>query len=109
MNNEELGLVDKLIFEAYKDKALISMEKFRYKIKSNFGTIPSSDLYRKIINYQIKKYGKQLDVSISREYQDYFYKYSRKNREEKGRRNREKFREDRNLERIYEKQARKDI
>ena len=93
MEKSELGLVDKLIYEAYKDRAVNGMNYFKKKIKSDYGIIPSSDLYRKIINYQIKKYGKQLNVDLGREYERLFYERnvkSRKNNIERAeRRNRQ--------------------
>ena len=93
MEKSELGLVDKLIYEAYKDRAVNGMNYFKKKIKSDYGIIPSSDLYRKIINYQIKKYWKQLNVDLGREYERLFYERnvkSRKNNIERAeRRNRQ--------------------
>ena len=80
MIKEELGLVDHLIYEAYKDKPVCSMRLFKDNIKKNYGTTPSSTLYRQIINYQIKKYGKQLDIDLGREYEKNFNAYSVKKR-----------------------------
>lgn len=74
MNNQDGGLVEKLIFEAYKDKYIYNAKKFKKSIKSDYGFEPSSDLYRNIINYQIKKYGKQLSLDI-RTYEINFKKY----------------------------------
>lgn len=80
MEKSELGLVDKLIYEVYKDRAVNGMNYFKKKIKSDYGIIPSSALYRKIINYQIEKYGKQLNVDLGREYERLFYEKNKKNR-----------------------------
>lgn len=72
MKKSEMGLVDKMIYETYKDKVLGSSEKFKSEVKSNYNYKPSSDLYTMIINYQIKKYGKQLTNSL-RDYQKNFH------------------------------------
>lgn len=74
MEKEELGLVDHLIYEAYKDKPLCSMAVFKREIRTNYGFLPNSFLYRKIINYQIEKYGKQLEIDLGREYNKNFLK-----------------------------------
>lgn len=50
-------LVEELIYEAYKDKNLLSARIFKETIEKDYGFKPSSDLYTKIINYQIEKYG----------------------------------------------------
>lgn len=73
MIDEELGLVDKMIYESYKDKCINGTGYFKRKIKQDYGLIPSSDLYRKIVNYQIKKYGKQLTAELRRDYEKEFY------------------------------------
>jgi hypothetical protein len=74
MIKSELGLVDKMIYEIYKDKVVNGSCYFKRKVKSDYGYIPSSDLYRKIINYQVKKYGKQLTTEFVRKYDRLFYK-----------------------------------
>ena len=56
------GLVDfkeKLIFEEYKDKEITSASGLKKDIKDKYGFIPK-DIYVKIHNYQIKKYGRVL-------------------------------------------------
>ena len=77
MNKQDWGLVDNLIFEMFKDKIVINAEKFRYLIQRDYGFIPSSALYRRIINYQVKKYGTQLDehlVATTKYFSQYVYK-----------------------------------
>ena len=62
------GLVDfkeNIIFEEYKDKILKSSLEFKKEIKKKYNIIVSSDLYTKIINYQIKEYGGSLSYSHS--------------------------------------------
>lgn len=57
------GLVDfkeNIVFEEYKEKAFKKAKDFRDEVKKHYGFIPSSDLYTKIINYQINKYGTTL-------------------------------------------------
>lgn len=54
-----------LLFEMFKDKCITNTQQFRkmvanYKLSNNEIT----DLYRKIVNYQIKKYGTSLDVFV---------------------------------------------
>lgn len=71
MIKEQLGLVDsfkeQVIFEKEKDLALGSSElfyrklKYEYKLKNR--PIAFSNLYRKIINYQIDKYGTTISDS----------------------------------------------
>lgn len=56
------GLVDfkdNLIFEEYKDKETLSAFSLKKEIKDKYGYVPK-DIYAKIINYQIKKYGRAL-------------------------------------------------
>ena len=56
---------ERLIFELYKDKPLNSSRVFRGKIQKKFNLIDTSDLYAKIINYQLKKYGYVLENGLS--------------------------------------------
>lgn len=80
MMKSELVLVDKMIYEFYKDKPVNGMGYFKRKVKSDYGIIPNSDLYREIVNYQVKKYGKQLNVELGREYERLFYEKNPKGR-----------------------------
>lgn len=57
------GLVEEMIFEAYKNKVTKSANIFKKQIKAAYGFEPSSDLYTAIINYQIKKYGRNLSLN----------------------------------------------
>lgn len=70
--NNSGDLVEELIFNAYKDKDVISAKHFKGVIKKDFDYKASSDLYRKIINYQVKKYGVTLTNLNEREYVKYF-------------------------------------
>lgn len=62
------GLVDfkeNVIYEKEKDNPIKSAERFRYKCIKDYGFNGSTtDLYRKIVNHQIKKYGKTLTQVI---------------------------------------------
>ena len=73
MNKDQKGeLVEQLIFEAYKDKDVRSAVYFKDLIKKDYGIKVTSDLYRKIINYQVEKYGVTLQNLDYREYIKYF-------------------------------------
>ena len=55
--------VKKLIFDLYKDDVIISKEFKRHiKEKFNLDSRTIHDIFVKIANYQIKKYGKGLEV-----------------------------------------------
>ena len=53
-------LVEELIFNAYKDKNVMSAKVFKKMVYDNFKYRASTDLYARILNYQIKKYGNTL-------------------------------------------------
>jgi hypothetical protein len=64
MTKEQMGLVDfkeQLIFEKEKDKGLGSSELFLKKVKHYYKyqitQSAFSNLYRKLVNYQVEKYG----------------------------------------------------
>ena len=63
-----------------KDRSFKNSQEFKKEIKSNYGLMPSSDLYRKIINYQIRTYGKQLEKNAQRDWIKYFGLKSNKER-----------------------------
>ena len=55
--------VKRLIFDLYKDDVIISKEFKRHvKEKFNLDSRTIHDIFVKIANYQIKKYGKGLEV-----------------------------------------------
>lgn len=63
LTNNSGGLVDfkeNIVFEEYKDKVLKNANSFKYKVLKKYGFKPSTNLYKKIVNYQIEKYGKSL-------------------------------------------------
>ena len=56
--------IERLIFNIYKDDPLIS-KKFKRKIMKKFKVSPieAGDIFARIQNYQIQKYGKRLDFN----------------------------------------------
>lgn len=52
--------VDDYIFNEFKDVPLNGTHNFIKKVKDKYDVIPDSDLYRRIINYQIREYGMTL-------------------------------------------------
>lgn len=53
---------EEYLFTKYKDKNVYSAIKFRGEIK-DYKNVDASALYKRIINYQIKKYGTSLNGS----------------------------------------------
>lgn len=79
------GLVvfkENIIFEECKDKVYENSLDFKKEIKKKYNIIASSDLYTRIINYQIKEYGGTLSYShtTNREYVKHFGNRTPKNR-----------------------------
>ena len=94
---------EKLIFELFKDKPLSSSRKFKCEVYKRYKINTTRDLYTRLVNYQIKKYGRMLESGygvgdLSKEEfekkKQHFYKqkYRTKNREwlEESRRIRER-------------------
>ena len=52
--------IEEFIYHAYKDKAIVSADKFKKTVMKDYKVKPSSEVIRRIINYQIKKYGSTL-------------------------------------------------
>lgn len=52
---------DKIIFALYKDKPIKNRHKFMIEIEKYKNEINARELYTKIVNYQIDKYGGVLD------------------------------------------------
>ena len=61
---ERLNAKENEIFELEKDKPNINSDEFKKRIKDLYKYKADSNLYRRIINYQIKKYGQPLDATI---------------------------------------------
>lgn len=61
MKKEEFEqlLLEEQIFNLEKDNSVVSSDRFRKKYKG--WKINHSRLYRRIVNYQVKKYGTSLD------------------------------------------------
>lgn len=54
---------EKIIFALYKDKDIKNVRDFENTIKAKYGFIPSKELSRKIVNYQVEKYGGSINNS----------------------------------------------
>lgn len=55
---------EKILFEIYKDSSEINSKEFRDRLRNKHKDINFSDVYTKINNYQIKKYGQTLDYRV---------------------------------------------
>lgn len=61
-----MNFKEQLIFKLEKDKPINSMEEFKIYISKHYGkSVDLSWLYRNIVNYQIKRYGKQLISTVT--------------------------------------------
>lgn len=52
--------VEEFIFQVYKDKPIYGAKRFKKECKEMYNYKPSSDLYARIVNYQIEKYGEMI-------------------------------------------------
>lgn len=91
---------EQAIYEFEKDNSFSGAREFRFKIKNKYGIIPSSNLYRRITNYQINKYGEPLANSRG---QDYVSRFSIKRNAKKRRQENEYMRGRRTSEKIVER------
>ena len=57
--------VEEFIFQVYKDKPIYGAKRFKKECKDLYNYKPSSDLYARIVNYQIEKYGEM--IALGRE------------------------------------------
>lgn len=55
---------DNLLFEMFKDKCLKSKERFTRTLGELGYKVDIGDLYRRIVNYQIQKFGCTLDADV---------------------------------------------
>lgn len=55
-----------VVLELEKDNLFHSSNEFYRKVEEKYGFKPDSDLYKAILNYQVERYGKQLDPRFSR-------------------------------------------
>ena len=69
-----------LIFSIYKDKALRGARTFKSMIKEKYKVDASSDLYAKLVNYQLNVYGKYLTPNDMDYIKDFRHKNNRKRR-----------------------------
>lgn len=96
MDNKEL------IFNMYKDEVILS-KKFKMEIikKFNVSKVEAGDIFARIQNYQIKKYGKRLDFNeptMTSEEKKYINLVARTRNQNK----REKYYENTKMNRKYE-------
>lgn len=54
-----MNKIEEFLFAMFKDTELISAKKFKVKIKK-YKVEDPTELYKRIVNYQIKKYGKTI-------------------------------------------------
>lgn len=55
---------ENIIFENEKNRAFKSSEEFKEIVNEKYKYAASSNLYRRIINYQIKKFGNSLNSEV---------------------------------------------
>jgi len=53
---------NQVVLELEKDKAWYNAQQFRTVIEKEYGFVPSTEVYLKIVNYQIEKYGTSLQA-----------------------------------------------
>ena len=63
-----MSFIEEYLFEILKNKSFSNMEQFKKVVKEY--NIDETTLYRKIVNYQINKYGQTLNSKFV-EYQDF--------------------------------------
>lgn len=68
-DNIKMLILEEKLFAEIKDTSILSAENFKKKYKEL--NINHSRIYRKIINYQIKKYGLSLNSSSYINQEDY--------------------------------------
>lgn len=52
-------MTEELLFTMFKDTELVSAKKFKAKIKK-YKVDDPTELYKRIVNYQVKKYGRTI-------------------------------------------------
>ena len=52
--------IEEFLFQVYKDKPIYGAKRFKKECKELYSYKPSSDLYARIVNYQINKYGEMI-------------------------------------------------
>ena len=74
--------IEGVLFNKYKDEILHNSEHFKSLVK-DYKEVNKENLYRKIINYQIDKYGEQLYArgkKLGRDYEDINKDFSKKDK-----------------------------
>lgn len=57
---------ERFVFQKYKDRVLPKRKSFIDEISSKFRGVDGAKLYKEIIDYQIKKYGYQLQKETTK-------------------------------------------
>ena len=78
MNKTRSEFKESFIFEKEKDKALVNAKAFKLRCEVNYNYKNVFGIYRKIIDYQIKKYGCTLENDMNREYNKNFHSLTNK-------------------------------
>ena len=78
---------ENMIFQMFKDKSIGCAQKFKTEIKKLFDIDNTSDIYRKIVNYQIATYGQQIKSGVTNTYIKNFKSKGAKQRNYKKERN----------------------
>lgn len=55
---------EEFIFQNYKDKCFINATTLKNEIAKHFKNVNVNELYIRIVNYQVKKYGETLRVRV---------------------------------------------
>ena len=71
---------ENMIFQMFKDKCIGTAQKFKKEMKDKYNIDNVRDVYIKIVNYQVEKYGEQLRSGTTITYIDNFKYYSRNGR-----------------------------
>ncbi len=74
--------IEGVLFNKYKDEILHNSEYFKFLIK-DYKDVNKENLYRKIVNYQVEKYGEQLyqrGKKIGRDYENLNKDFTKKDK-----------------------------
>lgn len=63
-----MNKMDEFLFELYKDKPIYGARRLKKEIKEFYNYNASSDLYARIVNYQIGKYGEMIALGCEISY-----------------------------------------
>ena len=60
--------VEEFLFQVYKDKPVYGAKRFKKECKELYNYKASSELYARIVNYQIEKYGEMIALGCEIKY-----------------------------------------